>query len=315
MRKLTVLMVLAVVLAACAGGGDSEGGSTGEIFGLTGVDGGQGRATGIGEEFDENDLTAQPGSVEVVFDVPDDRKVIRRASLQLEAEDTRKAFDEILRLTEASGGFVSDATVFPVEGEDEQPQVVMTLRVPADQLSATMTAIKGTADEVISESQGAQDVTEEYVDLTARLTNLEALEVELRALLEEVRKQPTADPDKLLRVFNEISVVRGQIEQIQGQLNYLDDVVALATLEVQLTPTVIAPPIVDDTWKPLEVARVSLTQLVVGLQRIADWGINFVILTLPTLLVVLGVPLAVGFFIYRRWRRNDRSGPSIPLES
>ena len=54
-----------------------------------------------------------------------------------------------------------------------------------------------------------------------------------------MRKQPTADPDKLLRVFSEIAMVAGQIEQIQGRLNYLEDVVALATVEVQLTPTVV----------------------------------------------------------------------------
>jgi len=309
MRKLTVLMVLAVVLAACAGGGD------GAIGGLMSVGAGPTGAPVVDQQLEEIDLAPEPGSLDVVFDVPDDRKVIRRASLQIEAADTRKVFDEILEMTEIAGGFVSNATVFPVEGEDEQPQVTMTLRVPADQLSATLTAIKGAADEVISETQGAQDVTEEYVDLNAQLTNLEALEVELRALLEEVRKQPTADPDKLLRVFSEIALVRGQIEQIQGQLNYLEDVVALATVEVQLTPTVIPPPIVDDEWKPVEVAREALTQLMVSLQRFAEWGINFVILTLPMLLIVMGIPIAVGIFVYRKWRRKDRSGPPLPTES
>ena len=161
---------------------------------------------------------------------------------------------------------------------------------------------------MISETQGAQDVTEEYVDLNAQLTNLEALEVELRALLEAVRKQPTADPDKLLRVFSEIAMVRGQIEQIQGRLNYLEDVVALATVEVQLTPTVVPPPIVDDEWKPVEVAREALTQLAVSLQRFAEWGINFVILTLPMLLIVMGLPIAVGIFVYRKWRRKTAQG-------
>ena len=230
MRKLTVLMVLAVVLAACAGGGDgSTGGLTSVGAGPTGapvvdeyrdLDIGAIGVPESGEQLDVNDVASGPGSFDVVFDVPDDRKVIRRASLQIEAADTRKVFDEILEMTEIAGGFVSNAKVFPVEGEDEQPQVTMTLRVPADQLSATLTAIKGAADEVISETQGAQDVTEEYVDLNAQLTNLEALEVELRALLEEVRKQPTADPDKLLRVFSEISMVRGQIEQIQTIVFY-----------------------------------------------------------------------------------------------
>ena len=109
-------------------------------------------------------------------------------------------------------------------------------------------------------------MTDQFIDLEARLTNLEALEVELRALLAEVEQQRDADPDKLLRVYNEIAGVRGQIEQIQGQLNYLEDVVDLATLTIGLTPTPAAVPIVEDTWEPVEVARGALRSLVVALQ-------------------------------------------------
>ena len=74
----------------------------------------------------------------------------------------------------------------------------MNLRVPADELSSVMATIKKSVDEVVTESQDAEDVTDQFVDLEARLTNLEALEVELVALLTEVREQPDADPAKLL---------------------------------------------------------------------------------------------------------------------
>jgi hypothetical protein len=239
--------------------------------------------------------------------------VIRHAQLQLEADDTREAFDRIVTLVEASGGFVATADVLPVEGEEDQPEVVMTLRVPTAELSATMSSIKGLAARVLSESQDAQDVTEQYVDLEAQLTNLQALEVELRALLTEVREQPNADPDKLLRVFNEISAVRGQIEQIQGQIEYLDDVVTMASLDVSLSPTPSVVPIVEDTWKPVEVARDALRSLVVGLQGIADWAINFGLYTLPMLILTLGPILVIGFLIYRRWRKRQPPAPPAPL--
>jgi hypothetical protein len=219
-------------------------------------------------------------------------------------------------LTEAAGGFVADATVHPVDGEEGQPSVTMTLRIPASELSRTMTSIKGAVEKVVSESQGAQDVTEQYIDLEARLTNLEALEVELRALLTEVRQQPEADPDKLLRVFNEISSVRGQIEQIRGQLNYLDDVVDLATLSIGLTPTPAVVPIVEDTWEPVEVARDALRSLVTGLQGVAGWAIHFALFTLPMLLLTVGIPLLIGFVVYRQWRkRRPPAAPSAPVPS
>jgi hypothetical protein len=113
-------------------------------------------------------------------------------------------------------------------------------------------------------------------------------------------------------VFNEISSVRGQIEQIQGQLNYLDDVVDLATLSIGLTPTPAVVPIVEDTWAPVEVARDALRSLVAGLQGVAGWAINFALYTLPMLLLTVGIPLFIGWVVYRQWRK--RRPPVTPSE-
>jgi hypothetical protein len=309
MKRLTITAVgLVLLLAACSG--EETAANFSEIG-----DGLAAEEAAAAQDIDEARAATTPegGVVELELAATEDRKVIRHAQLQLEADDTREAFDRIVTLVEASGGFVATADVLPVEGEEDQPEVVMTLRVPTAELSATMSSIKGLAARVLSESQDAQDVTEQYVDLEAQLTNLQALEVELRALLTEVREQPNADPDKLLRVFNEISAVRGQIEQIQGQIEYLDDVVTMASLDVSLSPTPSVVPIVEDTWKPVEVARDALRSLVVGLQGIADWAINFGLYTLPMLILTLGPILVIGFLIYRRWRKRQPPAPPAPL--
>jgi hypothetical protein len=312
MKRLTTILVLAVLLAACAGAGGSGAEEFRDIAG-GGESGAASPATTAAAASE--DVPSDEGAIGVDLDVAQDRKVIRQARLELQADDTRKAFDRIVALVEAEGGFVANANVYPVESEEDQPQVTMTLRVPASELNKVMAAIKGAVTKVLSESQDAQDVTAQYVDLEAQLTNLRALEVELRALLTEVREQPDADPDKLLRVFNEISSVRGQIEQIEGQLQYLDDVVDLATLEVGLTPTPAVVPIVEDTWEPVEVARDALRNLVTGLQTIADWGIGFALYGLPMLLLFIGPPLLIGWFVYRRWRRRrpPTAPPTTPL--
>lgn len=310
MRKLTALLALMVVLAACSQGetavdvveGPGEGAP--EPTYAASTDEMSGRGLSQGDAV---------GSVDVQFDIVDDRKVIRRASLALHATDTRETFDEIVRLTESAGGFVADAEVFESQGdEDAQPRVTMTVRVPADELTSTMAAIKDRGDEVVSESQGAEDVTEQFVDLEARLRNLEALEVELRALLEEVRKQPEADPQKLLMVFNELSSVRGQIEQIQGQINYLKDKTTLATLQIDITQTPSTTPIVDQPWEPMVAARDALSSLVTSLQGVTDWAINFALYTLPILLLTLGIPGLVIYLLYRRFIRRRGHGTSLP---
>jgi hypothetical protein len=303
MRRLALILAMGLALAACSGADNAAMTVAGEAPVEEAAP-----TTFAADELAEGEGGGEQG-VAVDIELAQDRKVIRNADLQLEADDTRAAIDRIVALVEAAGGFVADATVNPVEDPEDQPTASMTLRIPSAELSRVMNQIKDSVQKVVSESQSADDVTEQFIDLEARLTNLEALEVELRALLTEVRQQPDADPDKLLRVFKEVAAVRGQIEQIQGQLDYLENVVDLATLSIALTPTPAVVPIVEDTWEPIEVARDALRSLVVGLQGVADWAISFALYTLPMLLILLGIPAVVGFFVYRQWRKR-RPGPA-----
>lgn len=308
MRRLATMLAMILILAACAGSGESTS-AFDEIAGDAAEEPAFDDSAGE-EEFAR---ATDAGDVDLEL-VSSDRNVIRRASLSLHASDTRAAFDEIVRIVESEGGFVAQATVFPTETEERQPEVAATLRVPADRLTPILAAIKETADEVVSESQGAEDVTEQFIDLEARLANLEALEIELRALLQEVRQQPDADPEKLLRVFNEISDVRSQIEQLQGQLDYLRDRTSLATVEVRIIQTPATAPIVDEPWAPAEAARESVRSLVTALQGIADWGINFALFVLPVLVLTVGIPLGIGWALFRRFRRRSRTAePPSPV--
>lgn len=309
-RNLIVALGLIVVLAACAGDGAGEL-ATGVPDEL--VDGGGSTNFAPDEAFYGRDGEIV-GNVVLDVDFTDSRKVIRHVSVSLAADDTRAAYDEIIRIAEAAGGFVANAEVRPT-GEDEEPYISVTIRIPSNELNSSLDAIKKAADEVLSESQGAEDVTAAFIDLEAQLTNLTALETELRALLEEVRQQSDADPEKLLSVFTEISNTRGQIEQIQGQLNYLNDVVDLSTVDIQIQPTASAVPIVESSWAPLETMRNALRSLVNGLQDLADLVINFTIGVLPLVILVLGIPGLILFLIYRAWRKRQKppiSTPTVP---
>jgi hypothetical protein len=282
---------MAIALAACSGGEAGELAAPAQDTGTAGED-----------RFVETDGAAS--AIDVTLEAQDGRQVVRRASLEVHASDTRAAFEAIVAMVQEVGGFVADATVYPTTSDDAEPQVTMTLRVPEDQLDATLVAIKGSVDDVVSETQGAQDVTEEFVDLAARITNLEALETELRALLQETRMREDADPDAILRVFNEVSTVRGQIEQLQGRVNYLSDLTALATVEIGMTQTPAAAPLVAEPWNPGETVREAAGNLVSGLQGAADWLISFGLFALPMLLIVLGPLALISMVVYRRFFRR-----------
>lgn len=304
MRRIMAMVGVAVILAACSGAGVRLDGR------MDSVDFG-----GSDESPPVTEQAAAPGEerdglVEVDVVSPTGRKVIRTARLELHASDTRGAYEEIGTIVTASGGYVARADVRPVDSEDAEPHITITVRIPTDRLGEVLGEIKGVADRVVSESQDSQDVSEQFVDLEARLTNLRALETELRALLEEVRQQPDADPEKLLRVFNELASVRGQIEQIEGQLQYLTNLTDLATVEVSVTQTPTAAPIVDRPWAPAEAFRNAARSLVDALQAIADGAITLIVYVVPIVIIVAALPASLGWWLYRR--RRMRPAPPAP---
>lgn len=291
-KKLALILGLVLMVAACAGGDSATEATFQDVGGnLSGDDGA------------DRDLAAEEPAAEgegVSFSDTANRKVIRTASISIEAEDTRDTYRRIQAMVDEAEGFIQSASVADVETGQDQPRIDLVIRIPADDLTSTLDAIGALGTRVVSQTQQGQDVTEEYVDLEARIENLSLLETELRALLAEVRQNPEADPQKLLEVFNEISRVRGEIEQLEGRRQVLDDLTELATVEVHVTPTPEATPVVADGWAPLAVARQALQDLVGAGQGVVDFLIRFGIYVLPILLVFIGIPALV------LWRFRDR---------
>ena len=174
-----------------------------------------------------------------------DRKIIRTARLELEVKDVKSAVAQVEGAAVAAGGFVSASNVFidePSEldeGDDGTPRrtetATVTIRVPADAYRSVVSQLRGVAEEVKSESSEASEVTEEYTDLQARLRNQEATEAQLLELLTKAETIPD-----ILTVQDRISLVRLEIERVQGRINVLDNLTDLATITVQLAA--IEPP-------------------------------------------------------------------------
>lgn len=156
-----------------------------------------------------------------------DAKVIRNGSLTLVVASPTNALEDIQQIIAGiPGAFIATADVR--QAGDLQP-TVLTLRVPAVAFDQAMAALRGLAKEVLAEQVTARDVTEEYSDLDARLRNLRAAETQLLALVEQA-----ANVEDLLKVEKRLAEVRGEIEQLQGRLNVLENRIALATIHVLL---------------------------------------------------------------------------------
>jgi hypothetical protein len=246
-----------------------------------------------------------------------DRKVIYDGQIQLEAKDTRTTFDAIVALVQSSGGFVAETNVAETTLEEDQPRISLRVRLPADQLTATLAGIRDLADKVVTESLQSQDVTDQFVDIEAQLRNLNALETELLALLAELRDNTSADPLKLLQVFDQIRITRGEIEQLEGRRQLLTNLVSLATLQISIAPLPAATPIVptDPNWEPGTQAKGALRDLVEALQGLGSGAIRFGLYTLPVLLLALGPFALVAWLIVRRWRKRQTPTATTPPPS
>jgi len=161
-----------------------------------------------------------------------DRKIVQSSSVDVEVEEVGRSFQEIMRIAETAGGFVVSSSFTNL---DDNQLADLTIRVPGDQYQKVLADIRGMG-EVGQEASEANDVTEEYTDLQARLRTLEATEnryLELLARADEI--------SDILLVQDRLDGVRGQIEQIQGRVNLLDHLTDLATITVHLrTPAAVA---------------------------------------------------------------------------
>jgi len=229
------------------------------------------------------------------------RKLIRTVELELAVKDTVAAARRVQEIVASNGGFVEAMNAQRVES---LMHYEMTLRLPAERLDEALAAIKGLAVEIDREQLATEDATSRYVDLQSRLRTLTATESELRELLAESRERGRKVED-VMAVYRELTEIRGQIEQIQGQLQSIDRLSALSTLHLRLRPDVAAAPIVrGDEWRPLEIIRESARALVKILQFLVNALIIAVIVVLPILLPVW----LLARFLQRRKKPRDGEG-------
>ena len=229
------------------------------------------------------------------------RKLIRTVDLELAVKDTGAAAARVQEIVAAHGGFVETMNA---QRSESLMHYEMTLRLPAERLDQALAAIKGLAVRIDREQLATEDATSRYVDLDAQLSNLKVTEGELRELLAESRERGRKVED-VMAVYRELTGIRGQIEQIQGQLKSIDRLAALSTLRLQLRPDVAAAPIVrGDEWRPVEVIRGSARALLKILQFLVNALIIAVIVILPILLPIW----LLLRFLQRRKRQTSREG-------
>ncbi len=228
------------------------------------------------EEFTDkgysNTGASEPGGTTI------ERKIVKTGDITLEVEDIAETIDKVAELADELDGYV----VSSHKSENgKRTSGYITIRVPADRFNEAFDRLRQLAINVPSESTQAKDVTEEYIDLQARLHNLEATETQYLALLEKAKTV-----EEMLKVQRELSNVRGQIEQIEGRMKYLERTSDMSLIEVTLKET---KPLVEP-WSPVNALKSAIHGLVIfgrGLLTGLMWLGVFCWLWIPPLVIWL----------------------------
>ncbi len=246
--------------------------------------------------------------------VAQERLVIENADLSIVVKDPKARMKEISDLAQKMGGFVVSSNMYQNTSSTGKlvPQGSIVIRIPAEKLDEALAKIKEGAIDVPTENRSGQDVTSQYVDLQAQLTAKQAAEKKLLEIMDKATRA-----EDVLAVYLQVQTVQTEIEQLKGQIKYLEESAAMSAISVQLIAEESTQPIVVGPWKPEGAAKEAIQDLIFFFQNFVDFLIRFVLLTLPAL-ILIAIPLfliyLVGRAVYRRARRSRVTVDEIKSE-
>ncbi|HMS41312.1 MAG TPA: DUF4349 domain-containing protein [Pyrinomonadaceae bacterium] len=262
----------------------------------------KGGGGGGGDNEKELSITAQVpvNQAEVTQNQPViERKIVRNADLNLEAVSPEESQQKISQIVESKQGFVVESQQSSSDSRVGVRDIVtMTVRVPAAKFTETLDEIRKTSSRVIVETIKSDDVTEEFIDVEARLKAKKSLEGQFLEIMKQAKTVEDA-----LNVQRQLSEVRGEIEKIEGRKRFLENQTSLSTIKIRLQTA--------QAFSSNSKGFFSELAQSVGRGFDAALGfilglVTFLIAILPFLLfVVLPIYLLLRYFWRKRGRRTS----------
>ena len=225
-----------------------------------------------------------------------DKKIIKTGDLSLKVEAAETAAESIANIAKLNKGEIVNS--YFSETSRGIKSGYLTARVPYQNFETVFNEIKKVATQAITESSNAQDITAEFIDLEARLKNSQAEEASFVAILSRSGKI-----EDVLAVTREVARVRGEIEQLQGQMRYLSQQTDMSTITVNISEDVVIASASQD-WRPWQNVKIAVKQLITAGQNFVDGLISFLVVVLPMLLIyalIIWLVYYIGKKVYRRY--------------
>ena len=212
-----------------------------------------------------------------------DRMVIKESTISLMVKDVAGSIKNIQTLAERSGGYLINSHLSKPQ---ESGSGSISVRVPESKLTDTLAEFRKAGLRVVDEYISGNDVTDQYVDLEARLATLN----KTKAKFEQILDQAVQVQD-LLNVQRELVNLQQQIDSIKGQQQYLAQSAKLSKVTVYLSTDEFSLPYSPaDPWRPNVVFKLAVRSLVMNLRNIGSaliWTGVYSPVWAPILLIIL----------------------------
>ena len=231
---------------------------------------------------------------------PIERKIIRNGDFTIESKNPSEDQRKIASIAESLGGFVVTSEYKQAASSDSSGSSVnVVVRVPSAQFDKAINEIIKTGSQIIYQKTSGKDVTEEFVDLEARLRAKHALENQYL----EIMKRASKISD-VLEVQEKLTDVRTEIEQMEGRRRYLDNQASLSTINITLqSPAAIVAATQNGFWRSIKNSFGDGIDEAVG---IVLGVIHFVIVALPIFVLLILPSWFILRFLNRRYNFMNR---------
>lgn len=199
-----------------------------------------------------------------------DRKIVKNAYLSLAVArgKVQQAAEEAARIAQASGGYVEHSSMS--QGSKTPKQITsasLTIRVPSNVLDKLLSDFAQLGS-VTRQETSATDVTEQYIDVSARLRNKQAQEARLVELLGKANTI-----GEVMQVEGELARVRSEIEYLTGQMRYMEKTTTYASVSLSIveegSTVPSAPSFWTDVWNAFLLAWRKLFVFLAGVMPAA----------------------------------------------
>jgi hypothetical protein len=223
--------------------------------------------------------------------------VIRHGDVAVQVDSLEVAIAAVRALATRVGGYVGNVAIST--GEHQVRSATLELKIPAARFDEAMTGMRPLG-EVERSVASAEDVGEEFVDITARVANAKRLEARLLTLL-TTRAGKLED---VLAMERELARVREEIERYEGRLRYIGSRVATSTVMVNVhekAPLVATSP-------GTNILKQAFVNMWRNFVRFVAGGIELLGVLIPVAVIAL-----VGWLVWSRWQRRTSPAPVAEL--